>query len=1118
MAQSSPFAPYANFTARFQVQDSGLVEDADGNMVPLKSWVQVTAVMQDMGRINPRNVAIDNFPGLNTNARTLDGFVVSPLPDTPGGNTYLDTLIDWRTPAEATMDGKVGLFYWDQALRDPFLLSVKVDIVREFKGYFVEGAAITIEGDRLGYGRSTLAQSFTITTAIVASGESALNQNLTMAVASTPVPVYGTSSFEQSFTVVAAVSGDGVQGASTLEQPFTMTVAATPTPVSGSSSLDQAFTSTITATGTPVDGSSELAQSFTMTGAATPTPILGSSALAQPFTVTAAGTPSEDPVVTAIASSLPNSPSYRRQAMADAISLAVSSTNAKYSTTFTATDLINLLASNAWYWRFEPGLARDVGGQPVTVGSDITVLVDMLKGVEMRSDHTGRRFLLTTIGAGSQISDIAIAPVGDSGNWSAIAFAKTSNAAGDQAILQRGEATTGTTINGGGTTLLRINSSALGVGSVGVPGAPSIAGNNLIRARANGTAFTGAINGQSSTATITAGTAQPYISMGRAGFSFNFGYRSLLYLDTAVTDSQFQLLQAFVVAMESLDRVICDGDSITFGTGLTVATSYPSVLSAALDDGYVVTNFGVPSQTVADMSSDFATQIAPLSGNVWQRKILVAFGGSNDISIGGASAATLISRIQSYCNTATAAGYTVILCTILPRSNAATPASFEADRQTVNTWIRANYLTIAHGLADLAADSRIGDAGDELDTTYYQADRVHPTAAGAAIIAETVQGAISALPAGTPTNRRGFVVHRGDAVVGSTLTAIAHDPNGISSTTWGWQSSADGLTGWATIGGATSQTYVIGSLAGQYIRPVATITDSAGNVETVYGPASAQIAASADPVLSAIATSLPYVPASRRAAVKASAEFADSGNPTGVITLLASFDWIVSLDAADGCMYTSWANTTDPADTNADLVGSLWSWNTRNSPYFNQDDSALQPAIASGVLRIADGKVVTGQPYNGWTQGEKFAVWKTDADPPATTDRFEAMALAESSAITASGTALTNAGALVDGWGINGTTGLRPQVNPTVSLTTYNLHRSTAITGQRTVQINLEAAANNTTAGTTGFQAWYALGTSSGSGGNPDYRFRASRQTPLSTSDRTIVQRFISHYYGLGLY
>lgn len=816
----------------------------------------------------------------------------------------------------------------------------------------------------------------------------------------------------------------------------------------------------------------------------------------------------DNTVLNAIASSLPNSPSYRRQAMADAVSLAVSSTNAKYSTSFTTTDLITLLTNNAWYWRFEPGVARDLWGQPVTVGSNIAVLVDMLKGVEMRSDHTGRRFSLTTIGAGSQITDTAIAPVGDSGNWSAIALTKTNNAAGDQTVLMRGEAATN----------LRINSSALGVNTTGVPGAPSIAGNNLIRARANGTAFTGAINGQSSAVTITAGTAQSYISIGRTGFSFDFGYRSLLYLNTAVTDNQFQLLQAFVVAMESLDRVVCDGDSITFGTNLTVSQSYPSVLSAALDDRYVVTNFGVPSQTVADMSSDFATQIAPLSGNVWQRKILVAFGGSNDISIGAASAATLISRIQSYCATARAAGYLIILCTILPRSNASTPGTFEADRQTVNTWIRANYATVADGLADLAADTRIGDAGDELDTTYYQVDKVHPTATGAAVIAEIVQGAIAGLPAGTPTNRRGFVVARGDAVVGSTLTAIAHDPNGISSTVWGWQASANGSTGWATIGGQTAQTYVIGAIAGQYVRPFAIITDSAGNVETVYGPSSAQIAASADPVLTAIATSLPYAPASRRAAIKASAEFADAGNPTGVITLLASMDWIVSLDPADGCMYTSWANTTDPADANDDLVGSLWSWTSRNNPYLNQDESALQPAVLSNALRIADGKVLTGQPYTGWTQGEKFAVWKTDADPPAVTDRFEAMATAESSAITSSGTALTNAGSLTDGWGINGTTGLRPQVNPAASLASYNLHRSTAITGQRTVQINLEAAVNNTTAGTTGFQSWYALGTSAGSGGNPDYRFRATRQTPLSTGDRTIIQRFISHYTGLGLY
>lgn len=149
MAQRSPFTRFENFSAQFQVQGSGLTVDAKGNTVPVKQWVRVRAKMSQVSaEVAERSASrtIADFGLEASRASFLRGHVIAPLPVTKGGDTLLDTLIDWRTPCLAVFDGKVGRFYWDQQLRNPYLKGVGVDIVRRFQGYWVEGASLTIEG------------------------------------------------------------------------------------------------------------------------------------------------------------------------------------------------------------------------------------------------------------------------------------------------------------------------------------------------------------------------------------------------------------------------------------------------------------------------------------------------------------------------------------------------------------------------------------------------------------------------------------------------------------------------------------------------------------------------------------------------------------------------------------------------------------------------------------------------------------------------------------------------------------------------------------------------------------------------------------------------------------
>lgn len=144
----SPFIRFENFSAQFQVQGAGVTIDSKGNTVPTKQWVRVRAVMKHISVDSGARIATrtPEQMGVDSRAIFIKGRIIAPLPVTKGGTTLLDTLIDWNTPCLATFDGEVGRFYWDKKARNPYLVGVGVDIVREFQGYWLKGSIFQIEG------------------------------------------------------------------------------------------------------------------------------------------------------------------------------------------------------------------------------------------------------------------------------------------------------------------------------------------------------------------------------------------------------------------------------------------------------------------------------------------------------------------------------------------------------------------------------------------------------------------------------------------------------------------------------------------------------------------------------------------------------------------------------------------------------------------------------------------------------------------------------------------------------------------------------------------------------------------------------------------------------------
>jgi lysophospholipase L1-like esterase len=193
--------------------------------------------------------------------------------------------------------------------------------------------------------------------------------------------------------------------------------------------------------------------------------------------------------------------------------------------------------------------------------------------------------------------------------------------------------------------------------------------------------------------------------------------------------------------------LVAEGDSLTFGFASSgVFGPYPIQLALMYPPTRMVSvqNFAVTGSVIADLISREASSDAPYDSR--KNPVLLVWVGTNDMVSATLTPAQLMTQITTYCNSQRAAGYShIVVFTMLPRSAAGTSVTFEADRQTFNTSLRAGYTAFADSLADVASDTRIGVSGNELDLTYYNSDKIHLNNTGYAIVATIAKAAVDRL-------------------------------------------------------------------------------------------------------------------------------------------------------------------------------------------------------------------------------------------------------------------------------------------------------------------------------------------------------------------------------------
>ncbi len=271
------------------------------------------------------------------------------------------------------------------------------------------------------------------------------------------------------------------------------------------------------------------------------------------------------------------------------------------------------------------------------------------------------------------------------------------------------------------------------------------------------TVFDGAsswFEGRNGGRTVTMPAATPGgVTFGSAytpGFGANCRMYQMIICDRAFTAGERASLKSWMhssvmLSTEPTTVVVCDGNSITFGYGIGASDAYPAKLGTSLGNAYAVVNYGVTNQTTADMSADAATQIDSTLPAYSTSGVLIAWEATNDIFF-GASLATCQSRWNTYFSARATAGWAsngskLVAMTAISRGNFSDQPGMSAILDSWNTWLRANYSTYATHLVDLAADARLSNFNN---TTYYQADKCHLTAAGCAVVAELVEAAVFA--------------------------------------------------------------------------------------------------------------------------------------------------------------------------------------------------------------------------------------------------------------------------------------------------------------------------------------------------------------------------------------
>jgi hypothetical protein len=263
-----------------------------------------------------------------------------------------------------------------------------------------------------------------------------------------------------------------------------------------------------------------------------------------------------------------------------------------------------------------------------------------------------------------------------------------------------------------------------------------------------GGVLSAAVGSPITSATATGGTLGCF---GTNQFNDAGNYYLVLIYNRQLTQADVTQIYAYaravyrVFPVSSYMRLATCGDSHTSGYAGSIDNGQAWVYQLLrANPSWTCYNTAITGKTTAQLvSPDFGYSSTPT------KKICVTWCGTNDLIATG-QASTALSNLAAWVTARRATGWKCVGVTLLPRNGGISanpnPGGYEADRQTVNTALRANSGGIyGDAIADPGNDATIGQAGQYSNTTYYYTDSTHLTKAGYGIVEGYISAAVLSL-------------------------------------------------------------------------------------------------------------------------------------------------------------------------------------------------------------------------------------------------------------------------------------------------------------------------------------------------------------------------------------
>ena len=201
---------------------------------------------------------------------------------------------------------------------------------------------------------------------------------------------------------------------------------------------------------------------------------------------------------------------------------------------------------------------------------------------------------------------------------------------------------------------------------------------------------------------------------------------TVVYWPRALSDAEIGQAHNFLarlgLTLTQPRTVVNIGTSITQGIGANSSYAYQMIPN--LSPQAFGANYGVSGTSLGSWLPWAAPVDNILLSVGWappQKYILTVELGANDL--GGGVPATFLSNLSAFCDARRAAGWKVVLHTVLARVDAGDGgALFNSDRHTVNAAIRTWVGTHCDAVADWAADATMGtDTAPNVGTSVFDA-------------------------------------------------------------------------------------------------------------------------------------------------------------------------------------------------------------------------------------------------------------------------------------------------------------------------------------------------------------------------------------------------------------